>query len=168
MVMVKDALRGYLALASGVTEVTAARARSAARVVVEQGEATAGQVTALAEDLVATSRRNREGLVLIIRHEVEATLRRLGLGPAGDVDALTQRVRRLEQTVRDLTRGPGSARANGSRPAKSTAKKSTAKKSTTKSGSAKKAAAKKSGTKKSTPKRTAARRTTTRSTGRRS
>src|SRR3954464_14937481 len=102
MVMVKDALRGYLALASGVTEVTAARARSAARVLVEQGEATAGQVTALAEDLVAPSRRNREGLVLIIRHEVEATLRRLGLGPAGDVDALTQRVRRLEQTVREL------------------------------------------------------------------
>src|SRR3954469_23981772 len=148
--MVRDALRGYLALASGVTEVTAARARAAARVLVEQGESTAGQVTALAEDLMATSRRNREGLVLIVRHEVEATLRRLGLGAAGDVDALNQRVRRLEQTVRDLTSGPGSARANGSRPTTSTAKKSTTKKSTTQSGTATKAAAKKSGTKKST------------------
>src|SRR3954465_6942682 len=102
--MVRDALRGYLALASGVTEVTAARARAAARVLVEQGESTAGQVTALAEDLMATSRRNREGLVLIVRHEVEATLRRLGLGAAGDVDALNQRVRRLEQALREAER----------------------------------------------------------------
>src|SRR3954447_15560422 len=101
MVMVKDALRGYLVLASGVTEVTAARARAAARVLVEQGEATAGQVTALAEDLVATSRRNREGLVLTVRHEIEATLRRLGRGPAGDLDELNQRVRRLEQSLRE-------------------------------------------------------------------
>src|SRR3954453_4189150 len=91
--MVRDALRGYLALASGVTEVTAARARSAARVLVEQGESTAGQVSALAEDLVAPSRRNREGLLLIVRHEVEAALRQLGLRTSGDVDALEQRVR---------------------------------------------------------------------------
>src|SRR4051812_25945491 len=113
MVMVKDALRGYLALASGVTEVTAARARSAARLLVEQGESTAGQVTALAEDLVATSRRNREGLLLIVRHEVEAALRHLGLGPAGDIDALERRVRRLEQTLRDLGGGGPNGTAGG-------------------------------------------------------
>src|SRR5258705_12117411 len=107
MVMVRAALRGYLALASGVPEVTAARARSAARVLAEQSEATAGQVTALTEDLVATSRRNRQGLLLIVRHEIDASLRRLGLGPAGDLDALSQRVRRLEQTVRDLGRELG-------------------------------------------------------------
>src|SRR3954451_23451079 len=149
--MVRDALRGYLALASGVTEVTAARARSAARVLVEQGEATAGQMTALAEDLVASSRRNREGLVLIVRQEVETTLRRLGLGPAGDVYALTQRVRRLEQTVRELSRLPIDDRRNGATsptsPAKkAAAKKATAKKSTTARTTAKKATAKKSTT----------------------
>src|SRR3954451_5979971 len=145
--MVRDALRGYLALASGVTEVTAARARSAARVLVEQGEATAGQVTALAEDLVANSRRNREGLVLIVRQEVETTLRRLGLGPAGDVDALTQRVRRLEQIVRELSREP-TDRRNGAAPKRAAPKpaapkraapKPAAKKSTAKT-TAKKAA----------------------------
>src|SRR3954453_6437471 len=124
MVMVKDALRGYLALASGVTEVTAARARSAARLLVEQGESTAGQVTALAEDLVATSRRNREGLLLIVRHEVEAALRHLGLGPAGDIEALNQRVRRLEQTLRDLGRGsPNGRTSEPSSPPRATAKK---------------------------------------------
>lgn len=196
--MVKDALRGYLALASGVTEVTAARARSAARVLVEQGEATASQVTAMAEDLAATSRRNREGIVLIVRHEIESTLRRLGLGAAGDVDALTQRVRRLEQVVRDLTREPAGERRNGSAPGDAVAKKSATGKTPVKKTAAKKASATKPAAKKTTgkksaaakarstsstssrtgkaagaarkaaPKRAAARRTASRSTGRRS
>ena len=152
--MVKDALRGYLALASGVTEVTAARARSAARVLVEQGEATASQVTSLAEDLAATSRRNREGLLLIVRHEIESTLRRFGLGAAGDVDALTQRVRRLEQVVRDLGREPDVDRRNGSAPSTPPVKKSAAKKPGTNKATAKKAGAKKT-TAKRTPAKTA-------------
>ena len=166
--MVKDALRGYLAVASGVTEVTAARARSAARVLAEQGEATAGQVTAFAEDLAATSRRNREGLVLIVRHEIESALRRLGLGAAGDVDALTQRVRRLEQVVRDLGRERGGEQRNGSAPSASTAKRGAAKKAPAKKAPAKQSGAKKSSAKKSTAKKSAARRTSSRSTGRRS
>src|SRR4051794_37138016 len=100
--MVRDAFRGYLALANGLTEVTAGRARAAAKALAEQGEATAGQVSALAEDLVTTSRRNRESLVVLIRHEVEQAVKRLGLAPAGDVEELTRRVRELERTVREL------------------------------------------------------------------
>lgn len=100
--MVRDAVRGYLALASGVTEVTAARARTAAKALVEQGEATAGQVSALAEDLLSTSRRNRESLAVLVRHEVEQAVKRLGLAPAGDVEELTRRVRELERSVREL------------------------------------------------------------------
>jgi methylmalonyl-CoA mutase N-terminal domain/subunit len=68
----------------------------------EQGAATAGQVTALAEDLIATSRRNRESLAVLVRHEVEQAVKRLGLAPAGDTEALTRRVRELERTVREL------------------------------------------------------------------
>ena len=162
--MVKDALRGYLALASGVTEVTAARARAAARTLVEQGESTAGQVTALAEDLVATSRRNREGLALIVRHEVEAALRRLGLGAAGDVDALNQRVRKLEQALREAERARGSGsvsttaatESNSAAGATRTGKKTVAKKRAAKKSAAKKSAAKKSAAKKSTSNQTSA------------
>ena len=98
----REALRGYLGLATGVTEVTAARARAAARALVEQGEATATQVTALADDLISTSRRNRESLAVLVRHEVEQTVRRLGLASNGDVDELTRRVRDLERAVREL------------------------------------------------------------------
>src|SRR3954453_8768423 len=100
--MVREALRGYVTLANGLTEVTAGRARAAAKALAEQGEATAGQVSALAEDLINTSRRNRESLVLLVRHEVEQAVKRLGLAPAGDVEELTRRVRELERTVREL------------------------------------------------------------------
>ncbi|MDQ1747418.1 MAG: hypothetical protein QOD07_1681 [Frankiaceae bacterium] len=149
--MVKDALRGYLALASGLTEVTAARARTAARSLVEQGEATAGQVSGLAEDLLATSRRNRESLLLLVRHEVEQAVRRVGLGASSDVEALTTRVRELERTVRELrahaARSPEPA-AKSPAPA---AKKSAA--AAKKSAPAKKTArAKKTVAKKSAPK----------------
>jgi len=100
--MVRDAFRGYLSLANGLTEVTAGRARAAAKALAEQGEATAAQVSALAEDLITTSRRNRESLVLLVRHEVEQAVKRLGLAPAGDVDELTRRVRELERSLREL------------------------------------------------------------------
>jgi len=100
--MVKEALRGYLSMASGLTEITAARARAAARSLAEQGEATAGQVSALAEDLIATSRRNRESVLLLVRHEVEQAVRRIGVGASSDVESLTGRVRELERTVREL------------------------------------------------------------------
>lgn len=116
--MVREALRGYLALASGLTEVTAGRARAAAKALVEQGEATAGQVSALAEDLLSTSRRNRESLVLLVRHEVEQAVRRLGVAAAADVDDLTRRVRELERAARELKAaqrpsGSGGARKSG-------------------------------------------------------
>lgn len=120
--MVRDAVRSYLALANGVTEVTASRARAAAKALAEQGEATAGQVSALAEDLIATSRRNRESLAVLVRHEVEQAVKRLGLAPAGDVEELTRRVRELERSVRELKAGarpakdPPRHKASGSKP----------------------------------------------------
>ena len=120
--MVRDAVRGYLALATGMTEVTATRARAAAKALVEQGEATAGQVSALAEDLLSTSRRNRESLAVLIRHEVEQAVKRLGLAPAGDVESLTRRVRELERAVRELK--AGSSPAKKAAPRKATAKAS--------------------------------------------
>src|SRR3954463_927733 len=140
--MVRDAFRGYLALAGGLSEVTAVKARAAARALAEPGEATARQVSAPAEDLGATSRRNRESLMLVIRHEAEQAVRALGIGAAADVESLTQRIRRLEQTVRELraeqgvtSTSNGSSSTPGQRRATtstSTAKKSTAKKSTAK------------------------------------
>ena len=63
--MVRDAVRGYLALATGVTEVTATRARAAAKSLVEQavkrlGLAPAGDVDELTRRVRELERTVRE------------------------------------------------------------------------------------------------------------
>ena len=83
-----DAVKGYLALASGLTEVTKQRAVSAAKALVAQGGAAAGQVTALADDLVAQSKSNREAVAALVRFEVDKALGRVGLASAEEVTEL--------------------------------------------------------------------------------
>lgn len=97
--MIGDALRGYLALANGMSEVTKARAGAAVRALVAQGELTAGQASALAEDLRRTSRTNRDALLAIVRQEVDRALNRAGLAGADQVDALDRRLRLVERKL---------------------------------------------------------------------
>ena len=133
----KDAIKGYLALATGLTEVTRQRATNAAKALVAQGEATAGQVQSLADDLVAQSKSNREAVVALVRYEVDKTLGRVGLVSKDEVDALQARIKSLEAQLRA---GSQSAKAPA---AKAAAKKAPAKKAAAKKAPAKKAPAKK-------------------------
>ena len=141
----RDALKSYLALASGVTEVTKQRAQAAAKALVAQGEATAEQVTSLAEDLRTQSRQNREAVVALVGFEVDRALGRVGLASADEVTSLTERVRALESRLAKLD-GGASAKAPAKAPAakKAPAKKAPAKQPASKAP-AKKAPAKKSG-----------------------
>ena len=107
----KDALKGYLALANGLTEVTRQRAVAAAKALVAQGEATAGQVSSLADDLVTQSKNNREAVAALVKYEVDRTLGRVGLATADEVGELTARLRALEASVRDLGAASASAPA---------------------------------------------------------
>jgi polyhydroxyalkanoate synthesis regulator phasin len=135
--MVLDGLRGYLQLANGLTDVTRDRARAVARTLLTQGEAGVDavvpqpmreQVGSLADDLLATSRANRDLLVGLVRAEADRAVNRLGLAMRGELDAVIQQVRDLDDRVQELQREQRSARARaGSK--KSAAKKSTAKKS---------------------------------------
>lgn len=102
----RDALNSYLALAGGVREVTRQRAVSAAKALVAQGEATAEQVSALAEDLLTQTRQNREAVAALVSVEVDRTLSRVGLATADEVTALTGRVRALERQVAQLAGTP--------------------------------------------------------------
>jgi polyhydroxyalkanoate synthesis regulator phasin len=145
--MVLDGLRGYLQLASGLTDVTRERAAAVARSLVAQGEASVGavvpdsvkaQVSSLTDDLLATSRANRNLLLHVVRGEVERTVTRLGLVSAQDLTTAGRRLDRVERRVTDLEAqvvGPSSKKAATKKTTakKSTAKKSTAKKSTRKS-----------------------------------
>ena len=136
----RDALKSYLSLASGLTEVTRQRATSAAKALVSQGEATAEQVSTLAEDLLAQSRSNREAVTALVKYEVDRTLGRLGLAANDEVTELTKRVRALEAQLRDLSTATGGGQQ---KPAAAPAKKTTAAKSPAKKAPAKKSPAKK-------------------------
>jgi polyhydroxyalkanoate synthesis regulator phasin len=148
--MVIDGLRGYLQLASGLTDVTRERARAAARAVVAQGGAVVptsvqAQVSTLTEDLMATSKANRQLLVNLVRGEVERSVARMGLVSTKDMEAAERRAKGLERRVaeleEELSRSTTARKAANTRARKATAKKSTAKKTAAKKSTAKKAAA---------------------------
>jgi hypothetical protein len=122
------------------------------------------QVTALTEDLLATSKANRDLLVNLVRGEVERSVARLGLVSAHELDAAARRAKGLERRVAELEddlRKSFTARkaavTRAKKPTKQTARKSTAKKATAKKTAATKTA-KKTTAKKATAKRTVARR----------
>ena len=101
-------MRGYLQLASGVTEVTASKARDAAMSLVNQGMQLTGKtpdvvgsVQDIADDLMATSKQNREMLVGMIRTEVDRAVGRMGFVREDELAALRARVERLEKTEKD-------------------------------------------------------------------
>jgi polyhydroxyalkanoate synthesis regulator phasin len=176
--MVMDALRGYVQLASGLTEVTKQRAEAAAKALLQQTGAdklTSGlttKVSDLADEIVATSKSNRQLLQAIVTNEVEGAVSRLGFVRAEEVAALTRRVQTLESELAEA-RAAG-RRAEGTSPvepagdvmaedgpgpvpvaAKSAVKKSAArsavKKSAAPTGAAKQAATKKAPAKGAAP-----------------
>ena len=95
-----DMLKAYLQVANGVGELTRQRALEVARQALAASPAavvlpvaTAGvdgltaQVSALADDLLAAGRANRELLRQLVRAEVETVVTRLGLGGQADLQA---------------------------------------------------------------------------------
>ncbi len=107
-----DDLRTYLQLAGGVTEATTSKAREAVSGLLSQGLSLStrampapemmGQVQELADDLVATSKNNREMLVGMIRAEVDRAVGRMGFVREDELAALRRHVQRLEKQIADL------------------------------------------------------------------
>src|SRR5262245_12468938 len=125
--MVMDALRGYVQLASGLTEVTRQRAMKTAKQLLQQTGADSltsgltGRVSELADEIVATSKSNRALLQAIITNEVEGAVARLGFVRAEEVAALRRRLENIEQAT-----GTASGAIGGSTAKKATTKKSSA------------------------------------------
>ncbi|WP_433160668.1 phasin family protein [Kribbella sp. CA-247076] len=177
--MVMDALRGYVQLANGLTEVTKQRAEAAAKALLQQTGAdklTTGlttKVSDLADEIVATSKSNRQLLQAIVTNEVEGAVARLGFVRAEEVAALTRRVQNLESELAEAraaaAAAPVPAQSVSAPPvepagdvlaeaAPGAAKKTAAKKSAAKKAAAKKAA-KKAPAKKIAAKKAAAKKT---------
>jgi len=148
----QDAWRAYLELAYGLTEASRKKAREVARDLLGRGEATAGQVQAFVDDLVSTSRSNREGLVRLVRYEVDRALGAVGLATVDQVAELTARMQDLERRLTAET-GPAAA---GTGAAAAAATATAAKPPVAKKAVVKKAVAKKAVAKKAVPTRTGA------------
>lgn len=159
-----DALKNYLNLASGVTEVTRQRAVAAAKALQASGEATAEQVQNLADELLVNSRNNRDALLALVRYEVDRALNRLGLATADEVASLQRRVTSLEGALTQASSEGAATSAPTRSAAKATPAKSTAAKSTATKSTASKATATKTAAAKSPAKATAAKATTAKST----
>ena len=99
----QDAWRAYLELAMGLTEASRRRAEKVARDLLGKGGATAAQLQSAAEDLLSTSRANREGLAKLVRYELDRALGAVGLATSEEVADLATRVGELERRLRETS-----------------------------------------------------------------
>jgi len=104
--MLED-LRGYIQVATGLTEVTTAKAREIVSSLLTQGLALStkapdiiGQVQQLTDELLTTGKDNREMLIGLIRTEVDRTVGRMGFVREDELAALRRQVQRLEEELR--------------------------------------------------------------------
>lgn len=121
-----EEMRGYVQLASGLTEITTARAKELAQSLLGQGKAVVppdvvGQVQGLADELVETSRTNRELLVGLVRTEVDRAVGRMGFVREDELAALRRHVQRLEAELAEV-RAAQPKKKPVKAPAKKTAK----------------------------------------------
>jgi len=100
---VLDSLKTYIQLASGLTEATAAKAKEAVTGLIGQGLGMStktpdvvGSVQEMADDLLATSKSNRDLLLSLIRTEVDKAVGRVGFVREDELAALRKHVQRLD------------------------------------------------------------------------
>ena len=109
--MAKTSIQGFVEMASGLGELTRAKAADAVAEVLtlaanapSSGKKVAKQANKMAEDLLSAAEANRQQIVAIIQAEVESAIRRLDLGKvSADVGALGETVAALTQHVEKLS-----------------------------------------------------------------
>ena len=158
--MAFESVRAYIQLASGLSDLTRARAMEAAQGLLSMpaaGLATstkmATQASALADELLAAAVANRSNLTALVRSEVDtAIMARLGLVPLEKYEEAQAEAAELRKEVAALrstsrrTASTTSPAKSAARAAKAPAKKATAAKSPAKKATAAKSPAKKTGT----------------------
>jgi polyhydroxyalkanoate synthesis regulator phasin len=89
-----DAVRKYVE--AGRDALTPKAAEDLARSLARQGQARKDQVSKLARDLLAWSRKSSERLRDTIRREVNRQIARSGVATKDDIESLKRRIRKLE------------------------------------------------------------------------
>lgn len=126
-----DDLRGYIQVATGLTEVTTAKAREIVSSLLTQGLSLStkapdiiGQVQQMADELLSTGKDNREVLVGLIRTEVDRAVGRMGFVREDELAALRRLVQGLESDFRaHVSTHPDHRAASAEVPAEGTGSK---------------------------------------------
>jgi len=116
-----DAVRKYVE--AGREALTPKGAEDLARSLARQGQVRKDQVSKLARDLLAWSRRSSERLRDTIGREVNRQIARSGLATKNDVESLKRRIRKLE-TAGKPSRKPAARTSSSTRAGKRTTSKS--------------------------------------------
>lgn len=166
-----DSVRAALQIVTGAGELTRTKALEAAANLLAfpglgptaaRATQAAGQVSNLADELVAAAAANREMVRSLVRQEMEAQMQRAGVATTGEVASLRAEVEQLKSQVETLREqrsadAPAAAgRSATARPAAKTAKKAPAKRAPAKK-TATRTAVKKTAAKKAPAKRAPAR-----------
>jgi hypothetical protein len=147
--MAFESVRAYVQLASGLGDLTRARAVEVAQGLlslpatgIATGNKMATQATVLADELLAAAAANRSNLTTLVRDEVDAAIMtRLGLVPVQKLqEAQAEAAKLREELVRARSASSLAAAAE------STAKKAAASKRTTRKAAVPKSTAKKAAT----------------------
>jgi hypothetical protein len=146
--MAFESVRAYVQLASGLTELTRARAMEAAQGLLSLpatgiaiGTKMASQASALADELFAAAASNRSNLTALVRTEVDAAIMtRLGLVSAQKLEEAEAEAARLRSENARLLSAVSQAAAPTGTAKKAASPRGTAKKAASPRGTAKKAA----------------------------
>ncbi|HEX7538184.1 MAG TPA: hypothetical protein VF391_14435 [Dermatophilaceae bacterium] len=172
--MAFESFRAYVEVASGLSDLTRARATEAAQGLlslpasgVATGTKMAVQATALADELLAAAAANRASLTALVRAEVDAAVSRVGLVPVQKLEEAKAEAATLRAEVATLRSAAPKAAAPQSPVKQATApvKKAAAPKSPVKKATAPKSPVKKATAAKS-PRKAAAPRTAKATPGR--
>jgi hypothetical protein len=143
--MAFESFRAYVEVASGLSDLTRARATEAAQGLlslpasgVATGTKMAVQATALADELLAAAAANRANLTALVRAEVDAAVSRVGLVPVQKLEEAQAEAATLRAEVATLRSATPKAAASERPAKKATApvKKTTAPKSPVKKATA--------------------------------
>jgi hypothetical protein len=161
-----ESVRGYVELASGLGDLTKARAKDAALGLlalpvagITTGGKMAGQASSLADELLAAATANRSNLTMLVRSEVDVAVTRLGLVSVRQLKEARSEAATLRAEVARL-RSASSRAAPKSAPRKAVASKSPAKKAVVSKATAKKSVAPKSAARKTSVSKSTTRKAT--------
>jgi polyhydroxyalkanoate synthesis regulator phasin len=149
-----DLLKRYLDAGIAFTQLTQQKAEEIVRDLVRSGEVNTGDARKRVEELLDRSKQNSEGIVALVRAEVQNQVSKLGLVPKAELDAVKRELADLKaRQPKTVVQAPA-ATAKKAPAKKVVAKKQVATKAPAKKAPvAKKAAVKKAATKSAATKR---------------